>query len=69
MQSQEQGGCSKRFVQQGRRTFGARSILEYVSTTKGRERRWRTFSTPPNEKKRVESTPEWERSKSPHIKE
>ncbi len=32
-------------VQQGRREFGARSVHQYVSTTKSRERRWWTFST------------------------
>ena len=40
---QEETRLFKKVVQQGRRPFDARSVREYVSTTKGRERRWRPF--------------------------
>jgi len=48
MNIQEQKGLFKKPVQQGRRAFGAQSVQQYVSTTKARERRWRTFSTAPH---------------------
>ncbi len=41
-------GGSKKAVQQGRSHFCARSVLEYVSTEKWRERCWQLFSTAPH---------------------
>jgi len=38
----------KKVVQQGRSDFDARSVLQYVSTAKLRERRWWLFSTFPS---------------------
>ncbi len=46
----ENEGVFKKAVQQGRSFFGERSVQKYVSTTKKRERRWRFFSTPLEER-------------------
>ncbi|MEC4672660.1 MAG: hypothetical protein VST68_00595 [Nitrospirota bacterium] len=44
--TQTQGRQDALFHGQGRSCFGGRNVQAYVSTTKERERRWRTFSTP-----------------------